>query len=316
LLLIRMEPNHETYNRTARAIAAFAALLLAVPAAASTLSATDALGRRVTLEKPPQRIVSWAPNVTEILFALGLRDKVVGVTRYCNFPPEARSRTKIGSITEPSLEATLALRPDLVIGSRLNPKPAFQALDRAGVPSLAVEARSISQTFNVIASIGSITGANGAAKTLCDDMRRRMDAVRRRTRRLPANSRPLTLVAYEVRPLWTCGADTFPHEALTIAGGRNLAADASGYVTYPVEAVLKKRPQVILVTPMSADDAPAAKQRVLRESAWASLPAVKNRRVYAVNQDMIDRAGPRIVDAIEEIALLLHPELFRSAKAR
>lgn len=296
--------------------AAIAAVLLSLPAAASALSATDALGRRVALARPPQRIVSWAPNVTEILFALGLGDRVVGVTSYCNYPPQARKRAKIGTITDPSLEATLAVRPDLVIGSRLNPKPMFLALERAGVPSLAVDARSIGQTLHIIAAIGRITGANSAARRLCSRMRRRIDAVRRVTSALPANRRPLTLVVYDLHPLWTCGAGTFAHEAIEIAGGRNVAADGKGYVTYSVEAVLKKRPQVILVTPMHAGDAEAARRRVLREPAWHSLPAVKNGRVYSVNQDTIDRAGPRIVDAVEQIARLLHPELFRSGKAR
>jgi len=291
-------------------------LICALPVAASSLTATDALGRRVALEKPPERIVSWAPNVTEILFALRLGDRVVGVTRYCDFPPEARTRASIGDITSPSLEATLALRPDLVIGSRLNPKPMFQALDRAKVPSFAVDARSIGQTLDVIAAIGRMTGANKAAAALGADIRKRIAAVQRLTRGLPASRRPLTLVVYDLRPLWTCGANTFPDETIRIAGGRNLAADVSGYVTYAIEEALKKKPQVIIVTPMRADDAAAARQRVLREPAWAVLPAVKSGRVYAVNQDTIDRAGPRIVDAIEEMARLLHPELFRSGKAR
>ena len=285
--------------------------------AAGGVSATDSLGRQIVLAKKPERIVSWAPNVTEILFALGLGAKVVGVTSYCDFPRQARALPKIGSITAPDLERTLALSPDLVIGSRLNPKSLFHSLDRLGTPSFAVEApKNIEVVFGIIEAIGKITGSSKRAAALNRAMRLRLDGLRRLTAALPAGRRPSVLLIYQLDPLWTAGSGTFADEEVRIAGGTNAAADIKGYSAYPLESVLAKRPQVILVTPMQASGAAAARRRVLGYPPFNGLPAVAQGRVYPINPDLIDRAGPRVIQGVEEIARALHPELFKGASVR
>jgi iron complex transport system substrate-binding protein len=286
-------------------------------AAAGGVSASDSLGRRLVLAEKPERIVSWAPNVTEILFALGLGDKVVGVTSYCDFPPQARRLPKIGSITAPDLERTLALSPDLVIGSRLNPKSLFHSLERLGTPCFAIEApQNIEGVFGIIEAIGTITGSSKRAAALNRAMHLRLDRLRRVTAALPASRRPSVLLVYQLDPLWTAGSGTFADEAVRIGGGTNAAADIKGYSAYPLESVLAKRPQVILVTPMQASGAAAARRRVLGYPPFKGLPAVVRRRVYPVNPDLIDRAGPRVIQGVEEIARALHPELFARASAK
>jgi len=288
-----------------------------VAAAAHGLSAGDSLGRRVVLAKPPQRIVSWAPNVTEILFALGLGSKVAGVTSYCDFPPQARRLSKIGSITAPDLERTLALKPDLVIGSRLNPRSLLRSLESLGAPCFAVDApKTIEGVFGIIEAIGKITGSSRQAAALNRRMRQRLDRLQRLTADLPGSRRPSVLLIYQLDPLWTAGSGTFADEAVRIAGGSNAAAEIKGYSAYPLESVLATRPQVILVTPMQASGAAAARQRALAYPPFKGLPAVVHGRVYPINPDLIDRAGPRVIQGVEEIARALHPELFKGASAR
>jgi iron complex transport system substrate-binding protein len=286
-------------------------------AAAKDLRATDSLGRTVVLSRPPKRIVSWAPNITEILFALGLGSRAVGVTSYCDFPAQAERLPKVGSITAPDVERTLALHPDIIIGSRLNPAALYRFLEDFGIRSFAVDApETIEGVFAIIEAIGKITGSSDKAAALNRSMGSRLDRIRSLTKRLPASQRPSTLLIYQLDPLWTAGSDTFADEAIRIAGGTNAAADVRGYAKYSLETVLARAPQVILVTPMKASDAPAARRRVMSYAPFRKLPAVRQGRVYAVNPDWIDRAGPRLILGVEQIARLLHPEIFKRARAR
>jgi len=286
-------------------------------AAEKGLRVTDSLGRTVVLSRPPKRIISWAPNVTEILFALGLGSRVVGVTSYCDFPAGAGRLPKVGSITAPDMERTLALHPDIVIGSRLNPAALFHSLHDFGIRSFAVDApEDIGGLFAIIEAIGRITGSSEKATALNRSMRLRIERIRRLTTGLAASRRPSSLLIYQLDPLWTAGSDTFADEAIRIAGGANAAADVRGYSKYSLETVLARAPQVILVTPMNASDAPAARRRVMSYGPFRKLPAVRQGRVYAVNPDWIDRAGPRIILGVEQIARLLHPEIFERPRAR
>ena len=267
----------------------------------------DALGRRVTVPTPPLRIVSLAPAMTEVLFALGLADRVTGVTDYCNYPAATRSKPKVGGIVNPNVERILALKPQLVIGMRLNPKPVLGALSRAGVPTFAAEPRTIAEVLTTITTVGALTGRRDEAARLVGSLDRRLQAVQRKVQRLP---KPTVVFVCQQSPVWVAGADTFPDHAIRMAGGRNIAATISGYKQYDVEMLVARNPDVILLTSMGGGDAQAELRAFVSRPSMRSLSAVQRSRVYVVDADIVDRAGPRIVEAVEEIAARLHPEAF------
>jgi len=277
--------------------------------AAFPVTVRDALGRRVTVRAAPERIVSLAPAMTEILFALGLDKQIVGVTEYCNYPAAARSKVKIGGIVNPSVERILAQRPQLVLGMRLNPKPVLSALVKAGVATYAAEPRSVADVMRAIATVGALTDRRAAAAKLVKGLGSRLRAVESKVRGLP---RPTVMMVYSDAPLWVAGADTFPDEAIRLAGGRNAAGDIKGYKQYDVEMLLARDPAVIVLTSMEGGNDAARLAAFARRPSLRNLSAVKRGRVFLVNADLVDRAGPRIVEGVEQIAARLHPEAFRS----
>lgn len=269
----------------------------------------DALGNQVTVPAPPRRIVALAPAITEILFALGLGDRIVGVTEYCDYPPEAARKPKIGGIVNPSVERILAQRPDLALGMRLNPKPVLRAVANAGVPTYAADPRSVEQIMATIRTLGALTGRRQQAAELITQLRARLQAVRRKTR---GQRRPTVMLLYSEDPLWVAGADTFPHHVIRLAGGRNVAGDVRGYKQYSVEMLLAHDPEVILLTSMAGGDDAARLRAFTGRPSMRRLSAVKHKRIHVINADIVNRAGPRIIEGIEQVAENLHPEVFRS----
>jgi iron complex transport system substrate-binding protein len=295
-------------------IAALTSLTLCCAGVASARSAfpvtvRDALGNTVTVRAEPRRIVSLAPAMTEVMFALGLDKRIVGVTEYCDYPPAARVKPKIGGIVNPSVERILAQQPDLVIGMRLNPKPVLRSLARAGVPTFAAEPRSIEDVLATISTVGALTGAAGAARNLTREMRARLQAVQKM---LQGRPRPTVALLYSDNPLWIAGAATFPDHVIRLAGGRNAAADIKGYKQYNVETLLARNPDVIFLTSMKGGNDAAHVREFARRPSMRALSAVKRNRVYVIDADLVDRAGPRIVDGVAEMAAKLHPEMSRN----
>ena len=267
----------------------------------------DALGSTVTVRSEPLRIVSLAPAMTEVLFALGLEKRIVGVTEYCDYPPQAKSKPKVGGIVNPSVERVLARKPDLVIGMRLNPKPVLRSLAKAGVPTFAAEPTSIQDLITTITTIGGLTGTHGAARALTARMKERLRDIEKKVHGAP---RPTVALLYSENPLWIAGAGTFPDHVIRLAGGRNAAVGVTGYKQYDVEALLARNPDVILLTSMKGGDNAVRVRDFARRPSMRGLSAVKGNRVYMINADLVDRAGPRIVDGVAEMAAKLHPKAF------
>lgn len=288
-------------------VAASAGADAAAKPAAFPVSIRDALGNRVTVPAPPLRIVSLAPAMTEVLFALGLGERVVGVTDYCNYPAAARSKAKIGGIINPSIERILALKPQLVIGMRLNPKPVLSALSRTHVPTFAAEPRTIEDVLAIITTVGALTGRRDEARRLVANLQGRLRVVQQRVRRLPT---PTVVFICQQSPVWVAGTDTFPDHVMRMAGGHNVAANISGYKQYDVEMLVARDPDIILLTSMGGADADAESRAFVARPSMRSLSAVKRSRVYVVDADIVDRGGPRIVEAVEEVAARLHPGAF------
>lgn len=253
----------------------------------------------------PQRVVSLAPSVTETVFALGFGKNLVGVTTHCDYPATAQKLAKIGGFMSPSIEAIAAKRPDIVIGVSTATDPAkARELQRLGLNVTLISLASISDIFNSIQLIARLLGNAAAGEELVEKIVLQFERVKKTIAGVPRRS---TLLAVGLRPLVAVGGKNFIDELITLAGGENIAGNAAQpWLNLPDEYVLAKAPQVIIEAGMGSEHGSPAKN-------WAdlkSLPAVKERRVYAYRSDKILRPGPRIGEGLEEIARLVHPECF------
>ena len=254
---------------------------------------------------PPQRIVTLAPSLTEIVFFLGLGERLVGVTQFSSYPPEAEQIPKVGSYVDLNIERIIDLSPDLVIGTIDGNQPEKLALlEQAGVPVFIVNPRTIRQVIDSLRSVGDLCGIGVQANALADQLSARVDAIVSKTAALP---RPLVFLQINPKPVMTVNANTFLHDLIHLAGGRNMAADEP--ITYPrisIEAVIQGKPQVIVISSMErGGDFEAARQQWLR---WPFIPAVRDGRVHLVDSDLMDRPSPRVIEGLEIMARLLHPE--------
>lgn len=265
---------------------------------------SDALGRLVSLQAEPRRIVSLAPSLTEIIFYLGLEDRLVGATKYSTYPPAATLIPRVGSYVDINIERIVSLRPDLIIATADGNQPEKVALlERAGLPVFIVNPRNIRQVVDTVASLGHLFGIGPRAARLAQQLSEQIDTIVAKTAGRP---RPLVFLQINAKPIMTANSNSFLHDLIHLAGGRNMAADEP--VTYPrisIEEVIRRRPEVIIISSMQRDgDFAAAQEQWLR---WPLIPAVRNQRVHLVDSDLTDRPSPRVVEGLETIARLLHP---------
>jgi len=262
-------------------------------------------------ESIPRRIVSLAPSITETVFALGFGNRLVGVTSHCDYPAEAKRLPKIGDFMSPSLEVIAAKQPDLVIGVTGATDPArAREIERLGIKITLVSVSSVSEILSSFKHIAALLGDPDAGATLVEKITAQFGKVKRRIAPAPRRS---TLLAVGLRPLVAVGGKNFLDELITLAGGENIAGNASQpWLNLPDEYVVAKAPQVIIQAGMGSD----ASRPTRQWSDLKSIPAVKERRVYTYNSDKILRPGPRIGEGLEEIARLIHPECFNVGKSR
>jgi len=265
---------------------------------------TDSRGKTRTLSAPPQRVVSLAPSNTEILFDLGAGDRIAADTTACDFPPEARLKPHIGGYPI-DIEKVEAKSPDLVVAvESLNAQP-VAALEKAGVPVLTVDAKTVAQTYDAILLLGKATGTEARAQQIVQDMKARIKAVRQKTAHVA--NRPKVLIAYGDNPIYTTGPGSFIDDLITIAGGQNIASmppPLKNDVITP-EQVLVRQPDVILCSP-------DLQQKLKQLPGWAQgVPAVRNNGFFTSSPPgILERPGPRLADGAEQLARYLHPELF------
>ena len=269
-----------------------------------------------TITAAPQRIVSTGPSITEILFALGLGPKVVGVTDYCNYPPEARKIQRIGTWMTPNMEAILETRPDLVIVQKtsIHDDARFKAMS---LRTVLVRLDSLDGIARAITAIGAATDTQTRAAQLIARINRELDAVRKRVAgRSPA--RVMFIVGRTpgaLEGLIAAGNRSYLTEVMTIAGGRNIFEDSA--VAYPKlihEEILAREPEVIIDMGEHPDAIGLTEAQKASEvalwSKYPSLPAVRNHRVHIVASDLYVRPGPRVTDLARELARFFHPELY------
>lgn len=271
------------------------------------LELEDWAGRRVVLDHRPGRIVSFAPSNTEILFALGAGDRVVGVTDFCNYPEEANSRARLGGALNPNLEKLTALQPDLVL-CIAGMDQFLGKLGELGIPTFVVQPTDLEDVLRSIEVIGRLVGEEGRARDLLADLRGRLERLQEELAAVPADKR--VRVFYEVwhDPLMTAGPGSFIHDAITAAGGVNVAADApKPFCEYSLESVIQKDPQAIVTTMAESAEALRAKKR----PGWEKVSAVREGRILLLDPDLITRPGPRLAEGIEQMARFFYPDLIR-----
>jgi len=253
----------------------------------------------------PRRIVSLTPALTEILFALGLGDRVVGVTSYCDWPPEARSKPKVGGYVNPSVEAIVDLSPDLVLVSpNAGNRESALAVRDAGLRVEVLPAETLAETFDAIEGVGRLCGVEREADALAASLRARLDAVAARVGTAP---RVRTLFCIQLEPIVAAGPGTLPGELLEIAGGENVVG-SDRYPRLGIETVVAAAPEVILQSRMDDGDRSVGDETAFW-SRWPTIPAVANGRVRVVPGDLTLRPGPRVVEGAERLAAILHPTL-------
>jgi len=301
ILLTITLPIISTFNLTAHAGSAYPMIVV------------DDFGRSVTINSPPNRIVSTAPSNTEILFALGLGEKVVGVTKYCDWPPLVLDRVKEGKITviggyaDPSLEGVVSLKPDLVVAATNLQLNFISALQNRGVTVIGLNPRNIVEVFNNLRLIGTICNKTDEANRLVESLQRRYDYVLERTGK--ASSRPKVYYELWYDPLMSFGGNTVVDDLIQKAGGQNIFHDSPA--PYPIigaEMVIQKNPDIIIV-PIGYMGG-VSKSDFEKRPGWSMIEAVKKNRIYTLNENTLIRPGPRLFNGLENLASVIHPELF------
>jgi len=296
-----------------------AALLFALALGVSALpdrqsrAVKDDLGHEWKIGPPPRRIISLAPNVTEILFALGLEDRIVGVTRYCDYPAGASTKQKIGGLVDPSLEKISALKPDLILAFRGNPVRTLGKMRRLGLPVFSLEpGTSLESLLGTIGKIGLVTGGEEAARALIAALDARIKAVEAFLR--VRAEKPKVFLSLQGQGLWTCGRESFLDALIQRAGAVNIAAAIpKKWVLLGREEILHQDPDIVVIMAKTQAEFERAAGWFRSEPRLKHLRAVAAGRISFLDENKASRFGPRLVDAFEELVLILHPALQGSA---
>ena len=277
------------------------------------ITVTDDFGYTVTISARPERIVSLAPANTEILFAVGAGDRVVAVTEYCTFPEEATTLPVIGGYSTINIERIVAANPDLIFAYHGNGEENINYLKHLGYNVITLNADSIAGTLHDIRLVGEAVGCTETAEKLVSDMEVRLSAVSEKLAGIPESEKPTMVHSMWTDPLWVSGNHTFQNEMIQYAGGINAVVTTEGWGIVTLEKFLLIDPDIIFVDTgmgMGEGATDSLKNYIMTEPRLSTLTAVQNGHVYAVNADIIDRGGPRLVDGVEAIASIAHPEIF------
>jgi iron complex transport system substrate-binding protein len=275
-----------------------------------TITFIDALDREVTIKYPAMKIVSLAPSVTESLFAIGAGNQVIGRTDYCDYPEAVTEIPTIGGFSSSSIsiEKIISLEPDLVISGSTLQRETIQALDKAGIPTFVNQPANLQETIDAIILLGKISGHHEEALNVAGEMRTRVDSVKKFISSIPQNQRPT--VFYEVwhEPLMTANDKTMVGELIEIAGGINVFAELPDqYPTISAEQLIELDPTFI-IGPSSHGDQMTAEVIGNREG-WKNMSAVKTGQIHIVDGNIVSRASPRLIEALDSFVKILHPEI-------
>ena len=267
----------------------------------------DEFGRKVTVPDDPGRIVSLAPSITEIIFALNQESRLKGVTQFSDYPPEAAAFPKVGSYVHLDLERIVALKPDLCIATKDgNPIKIIEGLESLNIPIYVVNPKNLESIMKTMIGIGRLLHAEDRAKAIVKEMQSRVNHVKAIVTK--ASGKPRVFFQIGISPLVSAGTPTHIHELISLAGGKNVAEGPVPYPRYSQEQIMMLAPDVFIISSMARGKQFA---QIKEEWArWTDIPAIRNNRIYIVDSNLFDRPTPRLVDALEILATLIHPDLF------
>ena len=275
--------------------------------AAQAFEVIDEFGRHVTIPANLRRIVSLAPSLTETVYALDAQDRLVGVTNYCDYPPQAQSKTHIGGTINPNLEQVVSLHPDLVLATRqANRLETVEALTRLGIPVYATDPKSVDDVIESTRRLGSVLGARARGEALALDLRARLEDIKHRVGAQPP--RRVFFVVWP-QPLISIGRNTFLADALRRAGAQSVVETAQDWPRLSIEEVIRQQPEFLVFSSTHFEEAAHTVEELSGRAGWRSLDAIRNQRI-AIVSDAINRPSPRLVDAVQQLARQFHPEAF------
>lgn len=304
--------NGKRVLRAALAVLFFAAALLACTAdaqgsAAASREVADETGRTVKIPQPVQRIVSLAPSLTETLYALGLQDRLVGDTAYCDYPADAAKKHKVGGAINPNMEEVAALKPDIVLVVKsLNRLETVRALEQLGISVYSTDPHSVEDVIASMQKLSGVLGAQKAGDALHEKLESRLIAVREKLKGVAPT--PVMFVVW-TEPLQSVGKKTFVADVLRHAGAESVVESAQDWPKFSLEEAVRLQPQYLVFASNHSEAVKNDVEALALKPGWSAMKAVKGRKI-AIVSDAINRPGPRIVDAVEELARQLHPEVF------
>jgi iron complex transport system substrate-binding protein len=272
---------------------------------------TDQAGRETHLSTDIRRIVSLTPGNTEIMFALGAGDMLAGVTDYCDFPPEAREKPRIGGFSTVDIDRITEIKPDLVLAGLIHLKSVVSELEVLDYSVLVLDASNISGLLRAIEILGQITGKSNTAELLINSLRKRTEVITSKTKNLPDNQRPKVYFLHEADTWKTFGRETIGDALTELAGGYNVGRDFGKYYPYPnMGDIVRSNPDIIVAEIGYGQNPNRPLQVAYNEDCLAEITARRKGKIYGIDSDLISRAGPRLVDGLEKLAGIIHPELF------
>ena len=268
------------------------------------ITVVDSYNRSVTIKKEAVRVVSIAPNITETIFALGKEDILKGRTDYCDYPAEALNIPSIGSLREPDIEAIAELNPDIVIASTHFTKESLDKLKALSIPVVVfADQDSFEGVYNTINGIGRLTGSEEAAGDLISEMKTTVSFV---TEAVNGKNQPSIyyVIGFGEYGDFTAGGDTFINQVIEMAGGNNIASDIKGW-SFSLEEIVESDPDILICSKFWD-----TKESIKTTNGYKSLRSVKNGQLFEIDNNMLDRQGPRLAEGLEALAKIIHPEVF------
>ncbi|MFL1994821.1 ABC transporter substrate-binding protein [Lysinibacillus irui] len=273
------------------------------------MTITDAIGKDITLEAPPEKIVSLIPSNTEILFSLGLKDEIVGVTDNDDYPPEVAEKEKVGGM-EYNIEKIIALNPDIVFSyesSMSLSEAAIEQLESAGVKVFVVNnAQDFNETYTTIEQLGRATGKLPEAEEVIANMKAKVEEVLAKVK--DVEPKKVLVEASDEPDIYTAGNGTFMNAILEMIHAENVAADADDWYKIDAEQIIAKNPDVIVVTYHYVPD---ILTKIPQRAGFDTINAVKNKAIVQVDENTTSRQGPRLGEGLEELAKAIYPEVFK-----
>jgi iron complex transport system substrate-binding protein len=266
------------------------------------IEVTDFKGRKIILDEVPQKIVSLSPSNTEILFALGAGERIVGVTSYCDYPEEAKKVEQMGDYEGPNMELIMKVQPDVVLAGYIQ-EELVKNLEDVGIPVIVTEAESFEAIYQSISLIGKVTGTDAEAEKITTEMKTKIAEIEAKTK---DKEKPTVFYLVWTDPLMTAGSKTFINDVIKAAGGINVAEKVDGWAKYSAEELVQDNPE-ILVAALHSTDSGMTKEDLSKNQIFSKLGCVKQGEIHVMSDDnIISRPGPRIVQAIEEMARVFY----------